>query len=194
MPSGKKFSRRNSNRLSGYDYSLPGYYFITVVLHHRIALFGNIVDGQLNLSEIGKMIKETWLNLPSRFPNIHLDDFVIMPNHFHGIVIIEELVVGAELVSAQNANKNISNRVGTSPTPTENGPTLGDIVRAFKSITTNNYIENVKNNNWSPFDRKLWQRNYYDRIIRNDDELRKIQQYIDCNPENWDDDEENLSD
>lgn len=113
------------------------------------------------------MIQIRWQQLPERFNNILLDEFTIMPNHLHGIIEIAE--------------------AGTRP-----APTLGAIIGAFKSITTHDYIAGVRQRNWPPFSGKLWQRNYYEHIIRNESELNRTRQYILDNPVNWDQDPENI--
>ena len=120
---------RRSIRLKEYDYSQSGAYFVTVCTHNRECLFGEIVDGEMVLNDAGKMISEKWQELRIRFPHIELDECMIMPNHFHGIVI-----VGATLVVAQ-INTVDTERAGTRPAPTRK-TTIGDIVGAFKSITT----------------------------------------------------------
>ena len=129
------------------------------------------------------MVYEQWLALPKRFPESAIDEFTMMPNHLHGILIINDnettQSVGAPLVGAQN-NVDKTNKAGTRP-----APTLGEIVGAFKSITTNEYIRGVKQHNWSSFPGKLWQRNYFERVIRDEDELNRIREYIIYNPVKW---------
>jgi len=110
-----------------------------------------------------------------------------MPNHFHGIITLNFKIVGATLVVAQETTND---RAGTRPAPTRE-TTIGDIVGAFKSITTEQYINGINTKNWKPFKGKLWQRNYYEHVIRNEDELNEIRQYIIDNPAKWDMDEEN---
>ncbi len=123
-----------------------------------------------------------------------------MPNHFHGIIFINSNV-GAPLVGALMNNAD-DNRVGTRPTPTNHAddihvnhanPIIGEIIGAFKSITTFEYTNGVKNNNWPPFGGKLWQRNYYEHIIRDDVSLEKIRTYIIDNPHNWETDDLNTN-
>lgn len=133
------------------------------------------------LNDVGKMADQCWQHLTCRFANIKLDEYIIMPNHIHGIIMI----VGAPLVGAQN-KLSIRKWAGIKP-----APTLGDIIGAFKSLTTNNYIQNVKQHHWPQFPGKLWQRNYYEHVVRNDDDLLKIRQYIINNPVNWEKDEYN---
>lgn len=158
---------RKKLRLPDYDYSSEGAYFVTICTQNRQCLFSNITDGEIRLNEAGTMIQIRWQQLPERFNNILLDEFTIMPNHLHGIIEIAE--------------------AGTRP-----APTLGAIIGAFKSITTHDYIAGVRQRNWPPFSEKLWQRNYYEHIIRNESELNRTRQYILDNPVNWDQDPENI--
>jgi len=171
-------NNRQSTRLKEYDYAQEGAYYVTICTQERKCLFGRIKDNKMVLNDAGRMIENNWNELLQRFSNIESDEFIIMPNHFHGTIYI----VGAPLVGARN------NRAGTRP-----APTLGGIIGAFKSITTNEYIRNVKNNNWQSFNERLWQRNYYEHIIRNDKSLHKIQEYIVNNPSTWEKDKEYVS-
>ena len=154
---------RRSIRLKGYDYSQLGGYYITLVAQNREHFFGGIFEGKVVLNDAGKMIQLSWQNLPNRFSNIELDERVIMPNHLHGIINI----VKQESVS------------------------IADVVGAFKSITTHEYILGVKNSGWPPFEKRLWQRNYWEHIIRNEKELDRIREYIINNPIKWQADAEN---
>ena len=185
--------RRRSIRLQGYDYSWQGAYYVTICTQNRECLFGNIQHNEMVLNQAGEMICKTWNDLSIKYPNIGIDEFIIMPNHVHGIICI----VGAPLVGAlslespmgvaDRAGTRPNKRAGTRPAPT----TLGNVVGIFKSISTHQYAINVNANNWTPFPGKLWQRNYYDHIIRNDNELNRIREYIFNNPLQWDDDENN---
>jgi putative transposase len=152
---------RRSIRLQGFDYSRSAAYFVTICVQNRECLFGTIPESgeQVILNDAGQMVSAEWLALPTRFPSILLDEFIVMSNHFHGIIYI--------------CTDSIDNL------------TLGKIIGAFKSIVTNHYINGVKNKNWKPFDRRLWQRNYYEIILRDDSALQKIQQYIQNNPFTW---------
>jgi putative transposase len=182
---------------------------VTICIQDRECLLGEIIIGEMKLNAAGQMIYDWWNCLPNKYPNIKLDEFVIMPNHLHGIIILYDNV-GASLVDAQNnansiimqkmtpninpdeSNNNIhlnNNRAGTRPAPTNIG--LGDVIGSFKSITTNEYIKGVQNLNWSPFNKRLWQRNYYEHIIRDENELNRIRKYIIDNPFKWDQDKEN---
>ncbi|MDX2245334.1 MAG: transposase [Bacteroidia bacterium] len=207
---------RRSIRLKGYDYSQAGLYFITMCCQDRARLFGEIGRGnhkglprrsEMILNDAGKMVESQWLKLPERFKNIVLHEYVIMPDHLHGILEI----VGATLGVAPNDENVVA--VGVSlvdtpeedtpeedtpekdtpekDTPIENGqpqgiaPSVGDIMAAFKSITTVEYIRGVKALGWRRFNGKLWQRNYYERIIRDDNAYNNISEYIRNNPAKW---------
>ncbi len=167
--------QRRSIRLKDYDYSQNGAYFVTICTEDQEYLFGDILKEKMVLNEAGEMIKKWWVETRNKFKNIELDEFVIMPNHFQGIVNI----VGADLrVCPENLGEHV-------------GSPLHRIVQWFKTMTTNEYIRNVHNNMWKPFLKRLWQRNYYEHVIRNEDELNKIRYYIQTNPLKWHLDREN---
>ena len=173
----QKYHRR-SIRLKDYDYFQAGAYYVTIDVQNRECLFGEIVNDEMVLNEVGKMIDGQWTTLPEKFPNIGLDLYQVMPNHFHGIIVINE-PVGASLVNAQIVvTQDIR-------------PLLGDIIGAFKSITTNKYIDGVDSKNWPQFYKRLWQRNYYEHVIRDEKDLNRIRDYVQTNPDNWDEDKEN---
>ena len=174
---------RRSVRSSGYDYSQDGWYFVTICVQDRMCLFGNIVNEKMLLNNAGLMIKKWWQKVSGKFPSVQTDKYVVMPNHFHGIINI----VGAA-PRGRPIPDNISNESGQLYSA---APALGDILNWFKTMTTNQYIHRVKQNHWPSFPGRLWQRNYYEHIIRNDEELNHIRQYIAENPVNWQTDEEN---
>ena len=178
MPFNPHIHHRKSIRLKGYDYTQAGLYFITICTQKRAFLFGNIMDGEMLLNDAGIMVENQWLKLPNRFQNIQLHEYVVMPNHFHAILEI----VGVTLVVAQNNNEYQKGQPqGIAPT----GKTIGNMIGAFQSIVTVEYIRGVKTLGWQPFDGKLWQRNYWEHIIRNDNEYQRISNYIINNPLNW---------
>jgi len=177
----RKLHNRKSIRLQGYDYTQAGLYFVTICTQNREHLFGKINDGQLILNEPGKMIEIEWSKLTDRFKNIRLHEYMVMPNHFHAILEI----VGATLVVDPDDK--------IAPT-IQNGKTLGEMVGSFKSITTVAYIHGIKTNNWKCFDGKLWQRNYWEHIIRNEMAHQRIAQYIIDNPIKWEKDKLNNRD
>ena len=165
---------RKSARLPGYDYSLPGAYFITVVTYRREYLFGNVVEGQLHISRYGQLVAEAWMDLTSHYPHTNLGKFVVMPNHVHGIVIITQ-----DDNNFRGLSKNLpSNGFSTEKKMIPYG--LPEIVRGFKSFSARR-INNLRKLRGNP----VWQRSYYDRIIRNERELKDIGEYIQSNPRNW---------
>ncbi len=177
---------REALRLKGYDYTQRGAYYVTICTQRRSCLLGTIKDGEMVLNHAGEMVQKIWNDLSIKCPEMVIDEFIIMPNHVHGIIFI----VGAPLVGALCVESRMGgqNRAGTRPAPTAS---LGDIVGIFKSISTHHYAINVHTNNWTSFHGKLWQRNYYDHIIRSDNELNRIRQYILNNTLQWDNDENN---
>jgi REP element-mobilizing transposase RayT len=166
--------QRRSMRLSGYDYSQPGMYFVTICTQDRECLFGKIADGGLRLNEAGQMVEKWWAKLAEKFLSTETDEFVLMPNHLHGIIIFGGGDVGAAPCGRPGETK--------TGHPHGGAPTVGDIIDWFKTMTTNDYIRGVKHGRWVPFSGKLWQRNYYEHVIRNEDDLRRIREYIQTNP------------
>ena len=169
--------RRRSIRLQDYDYSQAGAYFITICTKNRECLFGEISDGKIVLNEFGQIVESVWLDLPKHYPNIELDAFVIMPNHIHGIVFI----VGAGLKPAPTKPANT-----IAPTKVMKNYPLSEIVRGFKTFSSRKINEMRFKSGMS-----LWQRNYYEHIIRNEQSLTHIRDYILTNPLSWDLDKEN---
>lgn len=174
---------RRSIRLKGFNYAQEGLYFITLCCQNRECLFGEISnDGEILLNDAGKMIKDQWLALPKRYENIRLHEYIVMPNHFHAILeILDDSV--SEVESAQE--KKMSDLEELPQELPRQEIKLGDILSAFKSITTVEYIRGVKTNNWQTFDGKLWQRNYWEHIIRNEKAYDNISDYIINNPQKW---------
>ena len=178
---------RRSIRLKGYDYSQTGAYFISVCADNRECLFGDIRMEKPILNQFGKIIYNKWNQIPKNFPNIQLDVFIIMPNHLHGIVRIEPYV-GAKHLNEQllkNTQHSIKNASPLRLDGTKTG-SLSAIIQNFKSITTRK-INQIRKTPQA----KLWQRNYYEHIIRDENELNKTREYIVNNPLKWELDEEN---
>ena len=167
---------RRSIRLKGYDYTQVGAYFVTIAVRGRLALLGEVADGALHLSDAGEMAREVWLTMPQRFPFVEMGAFVVMPDHVHGIVVIRGDGTRAPMKDAPTPD-----RADTTPT----SPSLGDVVGAYKSLTTAAYIRGVHTAQWPPFDRRLWQRNFYERVIRDEYEMNEIRAYIRDNPSRW---------
>ncbi|XOF34189.1 MAG: transposase [Candidatus Electrothrix sp. YB6] len=185
---------RRSIRLRNYDYTRAGAYFVTICVQHRECLFGGITNGVMRLNDAGRMTEKWFAELENKFHEIECDEFVCMPNHVHFIVVN----VGADLrvrpdiprVRVRPPNMQPSRQVqpGQTHRSAPTGTSLSDVVQWFKTMTTNEYIRGVKQNGWQPFPGKLWQRNYWDHVIRNETELYRIRQYIRNNPSRWQED------
>ena len=184
--------RRPTLRLKGYDYAQPGAYFITVCTAARACLLGRIVDGQTILSDIGRMVHCVWTKLSERCPGVAIDVCVIMPNHLHGIVTL----TGNGVHHPTAATGSV-----WEPTPTRDKAydggqsrqiTLPEVVRRFKTLTTRECQDLLLNPSNHQMERiRLWQRNYYEHVIRDEYALERVRQYIADNPLKWDLDEEN---
>lgn len=180
---------RRSIRLDGYDYSEPGAYFVTICLQQRKPLLGEVVGDNVRLNDAGLMVKRWWAELPGRSPMVDIDEYVVMPNHLHGIIVIAR-----NPETAANVGAALRGRPEETGHPPGGAPTLGDIVGWFKTMTTNEYVRAVRGCGWTPFPGRLWQRNYYEHIVRNRDDLDEIRQYIAGNAARWKFDRENPSD
>ena len=170
---------RKAPRLDTWDYASPGLYFVTIVTQDRIHRFGYVRAGlragpapHVVLSRAGEVIDFRLRQIELRFKDVSLDEYVIMPNHMHAIVRIHE-----------HANAGPARR----PAPTR--VALPDVMYWFKSITTNDYRRGVLRGSFAPYNKRLWQRSYHDHIIRDDEDLNRIRQYILDNPAKWDEDE-----
>ena len=185
--------RRRSIRLLGYDYTQPGAYFVTICAHERQHLFGEVVDGQMRLSSAGRVVDWYWRRLPQHFPHVRLDAHMVMPNHAHVILWIVDAVgaTHSPTISGQTVNAvptdgpDQTQRVlGNASSPLRpNGPapgSVGAIIGNFKSVTT----RRINKMNHTPGD-PVWQRNFYERIVRNERALHAIRQYIADNPARW---------
>ncbi len=158
--------------MKDYDYSSPGAYFVTICSRDKGLTFGKVVGEQVNANRFGMVLADCWNDLPNHFPNVALDAFVVMPNHVHGIIVIlDDALVGA----------------GLRPAPTKRCP-LSEIVRAFKSFSARR-INEIRNTPGQP----VWQRNYFDHIIRDSKSLDRIREYVRTNPQRWSFDKENPS-
>jgi putative transposase len=158
--------RRRSIRLKGYDYSQAGGYFVTICTRNRECLFGEIVDGNIRLNDLGRGVAKCWQWLAEQYPYIQLDEWIVMPNHFHGILLIMNELRG-----------------GSRTAPTKQKP-LGRLIGAFKTVSTKQ-INEYRDTPYAP----LWQRNYYEHVIRNETDLEEIRAYIENNPAKWLEDE-----
>ena len=167
---------RRSIRLKGYDYSQGGAYFITICTLNRESYF-------LSYPELKGIVRQQWEKLPERFTNLFLDEFTIMPNHIHGI-----LIVGAGLVPALSGRATA--RVAPTVSVERPAPTVGEIIGTFKSLCIHDWLTYMKEKEIDAVG-KFWQRNYYEHVIRNEDELNRIREYIQNNPLKWHLDKEN---
>jgi len=174
---------RRSIRLLGYDYAQAGAYFVTICAQDRECLFGEIVDAKMRVNDAGRMVHSVWEELPRQYAGIDIDGFVAMPNHIHEIIILRDHhVVGAIPRGCPTSGQ------AQRPAPTMSLP---DVVHRFKSLTTARYRQGVAERGWPPFCRRLWQRNYYEHVIRSETELNCIRRYIEDNPLMWAMDREN---
>ncbi len=218
---------RITKRLQNYDYSSEWLYFLTIAVKNKLCLFGEIKDDKLELFESGKMIEKLWLELENDFENIKLHDYVVMPNHFHGIVEITEtkwcnckictnekcrdtpcgypnnwntkeypntkdytynMQKNYFLIDEKDIDKNWISIKDTHKGCPYNRNLLWNIIWWFKSKTTHQYIKLVYENKTNPFYKKLWQKDFYEHIIRNEDWYLKIVKYIRNNTIKWEED------
>jgi putative transposase len=177
MPYDPLLHRRRSIRLRGYDYAQAGAYFVTICTQDRACLFGTIDDDEeeMRLNEAGHAVVNCWHRLSTKFAHIEMDTVVVMPNHIHGIILIDHQIPPYDM----------GDHMG-SPLPV-----LGDVVGWFKTMTTNEYIRGVKERGWTPFSGRLWQRNFFEHIIRNESAHDRARVYIEANPSRWTQDDEN---
>ncbi len=179
MPLFKNKYRIKSTRFPGWDYSSNGMYFVTICTKNKTHYFGNIVNGKMNLNKHGQIANQYWTDIPTHFSNVHLDAYIIMPNHIHGILIIHNV-----------KRRDAINRVSTGGITKTNNPMLNKsisrIIRWYKGRVT---FEINKTGNDTHF---AWQPRFHDHIIRNEHSLHHIRKYIQNNPTKWDRDEYNI--
>lgn len=177
MPYDPNRHHRRSIRLQGYDYSRQGAYFVTLCTTNRECLFGEIVDGKLMLNEYGQIVHEEWLNTALVRPSVVLDEYVVMPNHLHGIIVLTD-------TDHVGATRRVAPPVYPPKGPTPGS--IGAIIAQFKATSTKsvNRLRSTKGV-------RVWQRNYFEHIIRDERSLNLIREYIRRNPNLWADDLEN---
>lgn len=178
-----KIHHRRSIRLQGYDYSQSGAYYVTIVTHGRECLFGQVNNAEMRLNQFGQIVQRAWFDLPNHYPHVELGTFCIMPNHVHAVIVLNDDGRGGSILGDVGAGHV---GAGLRPAPTETRHPLSEIVRAFKSFSARR-INVLRKTQGIP----VWQRNYYEHIIRNDDEHNRIHLYIESNPVNWMEDNEN---
>jgi putative transposase len=188
----QEIHHRRSIRLKGYDYSSDGMYFVTICNEDGEHLLGKIVNGTMIMNEAGRMVEKWWKKIPEKFPLVGIDTHIVMLNHLHGIIFIVSSV-GADPCVRPDFDNGVQIGKGghIDQEGGHTGPPLPRVMQWFKTMTTNEYLRNVKQQGWPPFPGRLWQRNYYERIIRDERELENIREYIINNPARWEDDREN---
>ncbi|MCE2668227.1 MAG: transposase [Microcystis sp.] len=184
---------RRSIRLRNYDYSQPGAYFVTICTYQKQSWFGEIKNGQIYLNQLGKIVADEWLKTCKIRPNFKLDEWVIMPNHFHGIVIINDYSGDDQSLGARDAPLDLGARdapldLGARDAPLQQKPnSLSSCIAGFKSAVTKR-INLLRQNTDTP----IWQRNYYESILRDEKYLAVVREYIINNPKNWPNDRDYL--
>ena len=185
MPYNPDIHHRRSIRLKGYDYALAGAYFVTIVTQGRVCMFGDITNGVMQLNAAGQIVQAAWDDLPQHYPHMTLDAFVVMPNHVHGVIIL------------------MDTNPQTPPPAKRHG--LPEIVRAFKSFSARRInlvgagpvgagLRPAPTSAHTTAKTSVWQRNYYEHIIRTESELYRIRDYIAYNPQRWALDKEHYDD
>ena len=169
---------RRRMRLEGYDYSTPGAYFVTACTQDRRPLFGRVIDGRMAANPLGTVVEDCWDELPDHYDSLALDAFILMPNHVHGVILLQDepnnTSVGAGLQPAIPRN-DAARRHG-----------LPEIVRAFKTFSARK-INRMRASTGA----SVWQRGFYDHVIRDEDELDRVRTYILDNPRKWSEDPDN---
>jgi putative transposase len=173
MDDDKRYPRPKSARLPNYDYSLPGAYFITICTHNRAPIFGHIENGESKLNRLGRIVEATWLDVPKHQPHIVLFEQVVMPNHFHAVLVLRE----SDSMLTPSPHDEIISRLAPG--------SLSVIVRSFKAAVTKKAHEIHLSSD------KIWQPNYWERVIRDEHELAAVRQYVINNALRWESDREN---
>ena len=168
--------RRRSLRLQGYDYAKAGAYFVTVATENRLCLFGEVAGGKMRLNEAGRLVDDAWQWLERRYPSVILDEYVVMPNHLHGVLAITD--EGGGTGDSRIAPTGDRSGVGRKA--------LGSLIGAFKTVAT----KRVNVERGAP-GRRLWQRNFHDRVVRSEEDMDRIRAYVRDNPLRWELDVEN---
>jgi putative transposase len=159
---------RRSIRLPGYDYTRPGAYFVTLCIRGRECLLGDVRAGQMHLSECGRIVADCWQWLGERYPYVTLDAWVVMPNHLHGILTFKGVTDGR--IEADSAKRK----------------SLGSVIGAYKTVSTR-HVNKIRGRSGLP----LWQRDFYEHVVRREEDLRRIRAYILDNPRRWSVDQQN---
>ena len=158
-----KFINRKPNRLKDYDYSQAGYYFITISTKNNLNYFGEVIDSDIFLNNYGIIAEKYWLNIPKYYENVGIDVYTIMPNHVHGILIIKD---EPKKSIEKNENYNGNMKYGT----------ISKVINSYKNVVTKTIKKEVNELNFG------WHRSYYDHVVRDEESLAKIREYIIQNP------------
>lgn len=172
-------TERKNTRMKQWDYSSEGCYFVTICVKNRAHVFGVVDNGKMILNERGKFAYECWEQIPIHFPDVEIEQFVVMPNHVHGIVVLKnktEHVVRNKYIYSLSTN-------GIKKSKNRNMMKLSKIIATYKAAVTRKINKNPSNNYFA------WQRSFHDHIIRGEREFHNIQNYIFFNPDNWRDDD-----
>lgn len=172
--------RRRSLRLKGYDYSQAGIYFVTVCAYGRACLFGEVESGLMRLNEYGEIVVSEWIKSTELRLEIECGEFVVMPNHFHGVVHIVGAYGNTPVSRDEKKIANSRNKDVLPYAPTSPSRNLGAMVRGFKGAASRR-INQIRNTPGAP----VWQRNYYEHVIRDDADYNRIAEYVANNPQRW---------
>ena len=176
MDKGNDLPKRKRLRWEGFDYSTPGGYFITICTKDRKPIFGPVGADSIS----ARLVERTFLETINQYPNVECPIYVVMPNHLHAIIVIldQDAISRADMESAPTG-------AGMARADMESAPTVSEIVQAFKRYSTIEYINLVKKGVLPPFDKQIWQRSFYDHVIRNRDDFEQTAKYIYENPMRW---------
>ena len=169
--------KRQSIRLKDYDYAQPGAYFVTICTHDRRCLWGSVQAGKASLSGLGQIVAECWKDIPTHFPPVGVDIYCVMPNHLHGILMFSETCRGTTCRAPTGETERFSQPVSGS---------LPTVIRTFKAAVTKHVRRMTRISDF-----RVWQRGYYERVIRDERELELAREYIANNPLGWEEDAEN---
>jgi putative transposase len=176
----KRLPQRKSPRLQGFDYSTPGAYFVTICVQEHRHLLGSVTNGTMKTNHAGQMVEDSWQQIANKFPTVRLDTFVVMPNHMHGLIWLTTPQSIEPSLDTHAVEENSSREDHV-----QSRPSLSSVMQWFKSWTTAQYRSGVVNQDWTPFPGRLWQKSFYDHIVRHNEALNMIRYYIQQNPKRW---------
>jgi putative transposase len=196
MKYNREIHRRRSVRLRGYDYAKEGMFFVTICCQDRIHFFGEVENKEMQLNDFGKIAHDEWEKLPERWPHIALGAYQIMPNHMHGVLLINHPSIPDDLFTAihseylkEHGSSFVPGKIHFSKFQWDTRPYIGQIIGAYKSIVSTACLKLHKEKHPDVWLDKIWQRSFDDRIIRSAEAFEKISHYIIKNPAKWVEDE-----